>query len=63
MNDTHSELWFATDPYTSPQIFDENLGPLEPNTFVLSHEYMFVQVSECRGRYKHMYVGGAGQMP
>ncbi len=47
VNETHSQLWVASDPYTEPQLFDPDLGPFETNSFVLSHEYMFVQVSAC----------------
>ncbi len=39
-----SMLYFSTYPYTDVQLFSPELGPFESNSFVMAHEYMFVQV-------------------
>ena len=43
--DTVSELKWSVEPYQISSNFDEELGHFAVNTFVLSHEYMLVQVS------------------
>lgn len=49
INATHSRLYTSTFPYTSSRIFDENLPPFLSNSFVLSDEYMFVQLNSSNG--------------
>ena len=45
--DSHAELRMADDPYVAPfPLFDPDLGPFLATTFVLTHEYMLVQVGE-----------------
>ena len=43
-SDTHAELRVSSEPYTTIDMFEHALGAFQKNSFVLAHEYMFVQV-------------------